>query len=108
MKKRRGITAIDVLKAVESHMDIVSKEFELDDAGKAIVFSYTLRLLTESIDLGVDIENPDYTDSMSDYLEWQLNRSGTTTAENVWLACLVTHTTVILEQESANKKFQGE
>lgn len=107
MKKNEcGVTASDILNAAAAQTDDIAKEIELDDAGKFIVYSYIAKLLHDSLLCGVDIENPDYMDSMSDYLDQRIKVSDTANTDNVTQACIMIHAYTVLDLERAkSKKF---
>lgn len=107
MKKNKcGVTASDILKAAADQTDDIAKEIELDDAGKFIVYSYIAKLLHDSLLCGVDIKNPDYMDSMSDFLYQRLEVSDTANTDNVLQTCVMIHAYTALDFERAkSKKF---
>lgn len=95
-KKKRGVTAADILKAASDQTDGLAKDLDLDSAGKMIVYRYAVRLLCDAIDLDADISDPNYTDLMGSWLDVQIELSDTANADSVYAACLVTHAEAIL------------
>lgn len=97
-KNNCGVTAADILKTAARQTDDIAKDFELDSAGKMIVYRYTVKLLIDGLNHGADIENADYMDSMGDWLDRQIELSDTANADNVTQACIVIHACTVFAQ----------
>ena len=74
--------------------------FDLDDAGRAIIFAYGQKMFN---DLALHGKEPseEYFDAMSDWLDAFLSKSATAYADTVKMACMMIIVTSVVQLERA-------
>ena len=95
--------AVDILKTAARQTDDIAQAFALDETGKSVVYRYCVKLLTDCLIHGVNIEDEFYMDSMADYLEQQLTLFNSAYADNVTAACISIHAHAAVAQNGEKK-----